>query len=258
MSALAGMILCVIAERIAALDVTLFDHIAPAQSEPDDRRALLAVHDAVAERGPFTYLEIGSYLGGSLQTVIADPRCHHIVSIDPRPEAPPDERGGWRPYPDNTTEAMLENLRNVPGSELGKLETVEASTEDLDPGTLTVPDLCFIDGEHTNAAVLRDARFCRNLMRGRGVIAFHDSWLVARGIQQFLREVGRPRRAYPLRAAVFVVELGDGPYLLEREAVARLLQRPQRAWLATNRLRGDRALWVATRARRRLQHGRPR
>jgi hypothetical protein len=86
----------VIEGRIADGDVTLFDHIALTQSEPDDRKALLAIHDAVARRGPFTYLEIGSYLGGSLQAVVADPRCKHIISIDPRPEAPPDERGGYR------------------------------------------------------------------------------------------------------------------------------------------------------------------
>jgi hypothetical protein len=56
----------VIENRIADGDVTLFDNIALTQSEPDDRKALLAIHDAVARRGPFTYLEIGSYLGGSL------------------------------------------------------------------------------------------------------------------------------------------------------------------------------------------------
>jgi hypothetical protein len=56
----------VIEDRIAGGDITLFDHIALTQREPDDRRALLAIHDAVARRGPFTYLEIGSYLGGSL------------------------------------------------------------------------------------------------------------------------------------------------------------------------------------------------
>jgi hypothetical protein len=247
----------VIEDRIANGDVTLFDNIALTQSEPDDRKSLLAIHDAVARRGPFTYLEIGSYLGGSLQAVVADPRCKHIISIDPRPEAPPDERGGYRPYPYNTTDAMLGNLRAIPGADLAKLETLEASAENIDPCVLDVPDFCFIDGEHTNDAVLRDARFCRDAMRGRGVIAFHDSWLVARGIQRFLREAGTPRRAYPLRAAVFVVELGDGPPLLEEATLTRLLQRPRHAWIASNRYGGDRALWVATRLRRRIQFGRP-
>jgi hypothetical protein len=152
---------------------------------------------------------------------------------------------------------MLGNLRAIPGADLAKLETLEASAENLDPGVLDVPDFCFIDGEHTNEAVLCDARFCRDAMRGRGVIAFHDSWLVARGIQRFLREAGTPRRAYPLRAAVFVVELGDGPPLLEEAALTRLLQRPRHAWIASNRYGGDRALWVATRLRRRIQFGRP-
>ena len=51
------------------------------------------LHAAVAERGPFRYLEIGSHLGGSLQALVADPRCMEIVSIDTRPDSQPDDRG---------------------------------------------------------------------------------------------------------------------------------------------------------------------
>ena len=74
-------------------------------------------------------------------------------------------REGAVPYPDNTTAGMLERLSRVPGADLGKLSTVDGTTEDLDPVALRV-DLCLIDAEHTNAAALRDARFCR----GRFVI----------------------------------------------------------------------------------------
>ena len=242
-------------ERIAALDIGLFDHV-HSQTETDDRRSLLAIHDAVAERGSFSYLEIGSYMGGSLQVAIADPRCTRIVSVDSRPFAPPDVRGGYRPYPDNSTRRMLDNLAQVPGADLSKVETIEASSEDIDPASLERPDLCFIDAEHTNEAVLRDAQFCHDVLRGRGIIAFHDSALLEKGILRFLQAIGRPRRAYPLRFSVFVVELGDVPSLLSRESIRGLLQRPRPAWVAANRLRADDKLWAVNIERRRVQQAR--
>jgi hypothetical protein len=245
----------VLEDRIAQLDVTLFDHVAEAQSEPGDRRALLALHDGVAARGSFSYLEIGSYMGGSLQAAVADPRCTRIVSIDPRPQHPPDVRGGSHEYPDNSTARMLDLLAQVPGADVSKIEPIEASSEDLDPTRIEAPDLCFIDGEHTNEAVVRDAHFCSEALRHDGVIAFHDASLVEEGIRRFLRETGPPRRSYPLGFDVYVVELGNSPSLLQRDTVKRLLQRPRRAWLAANRIGADRLMWAISMRRRRLQYG---
>lgn len=98
------------ADRIAALDTQLFDHI-ESQTSEDDRKSLLAVHSSVAARtDPFSYLEIGSHLGGTLQVVIADPRCTRVVSIDPRPPWQPDDRpelNGWE-YPDKQHQADAE------------------------------------------------------------------------------------------------------------------------------------------------------
>lgn len=244
-----------LADRIAGLDVSLFDHVADAQTKPGDRRALLALHDGVARRGAFTYLEIGSYMGGSLQVAVADPRCEKIVSIDPRPPRPPDIRGGSHEYPDNTTARMLELLSAVPRADLRKIEPIEASSENIDPDRLTRPDLCFVDGEHTDRAVLRDAMFCRQVLRGRGIIAFHDAWLVQRGILSFLRRAGRPRRSYALGFDMFVVELGDVPTLLDHPPVRELLQRPRNAWHLASRLRADQWLWALAIARRRLRYG---
>src|SRR3954447_4502020 len=120
-------------EQVTALDIGLFDHI-PSETHSDDRESLLALQAAVAEgHRTFRYLEIGSHLGGTLQPLIVDHRCTHVVSIDPRPEWQPDDRfaEGWR-YPDNSTQRMLDMLAGVPGADLDKLETIEASTEDLD------------------------------------------------------------------------------------------------------------------------------
>jgi hypothetical protein len=97
----------------------------------------------------------------------------------------PDERPeiGYRwEYADNSTERMLALLGAVPGADLGKVTTIELSTEDIDPGSLPHrPDLCFIDGEHTNRAALRDAGFCLAAVSDRGVIAFHDAWVTSAG-----------------------------------------------------------------------------
>lgn len=206
----------VFADRLAALDTQLFAHIESAMTD-SDRKALLAVHNAVAARNdPFSYLEIGSEFGGSLQAVIADPRCARVVSIDPRPQWTPDDRPEITrlEYPDNSTERMLKLLQDVPGADLSKLETVDESTENIAPGRFARPDFCFIDGEHTYRAALRDARFCRTVMQDAGVIAFHDFHIIERAILDFLRETSRPRRGYLLLHSVFVMELGSMPTLL--------------------------------------------
>ena len=187
----------------------------------DDRRALLAVHDAIARRADtFSYLEIGSHLGGSMQSFIADTRCSQIVSIDPRPREQPDDRGQLFVYENNSTARMLALLASVPGADLTKLEAIERGTGDLEPNMLRRPDLCLIDGEHTYAAALRDARFCRAAVRGEGVVLFHDQWVVESAIVDFVRETPGRLTAYPMRGALFAVEIGARPSLLAQPGVA--------------------------------------
>jgi Methyltransferase domain len=222
--------------RVDRVDMSLFDQIEGACASYQDRRALLAVHAALAARGEFGYLEVGSYHGASLQSFIVDPRCRSIVSIDRRDAVSPDERpGDGARYPDNTTAGMVQYLSQVPGADLAKLNTIDGTTVDLDPAGLDV-DLCLIDGEHTNAAALRDARSCRRAVRDRGVIVFHDRLIVDRGIQRFLGELSR-YRAYPLAHDLFVVEIGV-PSLLDDPRVRA--QVPRRLWLIVDRLRAIR------------------
>jgi hypothetical protein len=224
-------------DRISGLDVTLFDH-APAQSTVDDRRSLLALQNAVAEAtfGEFAYLEIGSYLGGTLQPYVVDERCRSIVSIDPRPDVVPDDRPelASSSYEENSTAHMLDLLRRIPSADVAKIRTVEASTSDLAPDEFPRPDLCLVDGEHTRTAALRDARFCRAVLEGTGVIAFHDFHIVEPAIEQFVREVGHPVRGYLLKTTVFVVELGAGPSPFDDERVGAQLHRGKAFWRAVN------------------------
>ncbi len=243
-----------IAQRVAAHDVGLFVHVASQTSEAD-RRSLLAVHHALAERtGSFAHLEIGSHLGGTLQAFVADPRCRRIVSIDPRPPAQPDDRGQVFAYEGNSTARMLARLGQVPGADLEKLETIELSTEDIAPGGLPRPDLCVIDGEHTYGAALRDARFCRAATHGAGVILFHDREVVEPAILDFVRETPGPVTAYPLRGSFFVVELGAGRHLLADPGVAASLGPPDpRVWQVAGHLGISRRLVGAAGRWRRLR-----
>jgi hypothetical protein len=235
-------------DRVDRLDPTLVEEIPSGGTSQMDRLSLLAVQAALAARGPFRYLEIGSYLGASLQSFVADPRCTAIVSIDRRDAVSDDERAERPEYPGNTTAAMLRLLAAVRGADLGKLATYDVGTDELSPNGLDA-DLCFIDAEHTNEAALRDARFCRAAIRDRGVIVFHDRTLVDGAIRRFLGELPRAR-AYPLAHELFVIELGIGSLLSDPRVAARL---PRRMWRSAIRLRAVPAALALAAAIRRLE-----
>jgi Methyltransferase domain len=221
-------------DRVERQDVSLFDQI-PALLAVDDRRSLLALHDACAKvHGTFSYLEIGSHLGGSLQALVRDPACNAIASIDARPDWQPDQGGVDIAYPGNSSARMLDLLDHLPEASVGKIRTFDASTTQLSPVDLGLtPNLCFIDGEHTDEAALRDARFCRAAVRGCGCIAFHDAAIVYRGIAQFLQELDAEAVAYSaylLPATVFVIEFPQAE-LRDVESVTSLILENYRGYL---------------------------
>jgi hypothetical protein len=209
--------------RIDAFDVELFDPV-EAQLPNADRRALLALHAAVAaSRGSFAYLEIGSYRGGSLQAVMQDPRCSCVMSIDPRTTVTPDTRGTYT-YEDNTTARMRQLLSSLPAVDMDKLTTFDLTTDGIKQRDLPCrPAYCFVDGQHTHDAVIRDGRFCIEALNGQGVIAFHDSNIVEAGIRRFVKENwGAISHAMALPGSIFAVELGrEG--ILREDAIERLL-----------------------------------
>jgi hypothetical protein len=140
-------------------------------------------------------------------------------------------------YDDNSTQRMLALLARVPHGNLRKLQTIEASTENIAAGGLARADLSFIDGEHTRRAALRDARFCRAVMQGAGVVVFHDRHVIEPAVQDFLAETPGMLVAYPLRTSLLVVELGRGFALRgERSIRAQLAGPPAAVWVAAGRL----------------------
>lgn len=219
--------------RINRLDVSLFNHV-PSQTTENERKALLALQQALGKLQSFAYLEIGSYLGGSLQPYLLDTRCTNVISIDPRPDDTADARGFKSGYGGVSLDDMLHSLQRIPGADLKKLHTIEASTADLSTRDLPHrPDICFVDGEHTDVAVLTDARFCLSALGDKGLIVFHDANLVYGGIERFMRELatsGRSFRAFNFLDSVFFVELGD-MRVSDVEPVSSLLRESYRGYL---------------------------
>lgn len=198
---------------INRLDERLFAGI-NSQSTPNDKKTLLACQSAVRNLTTgYNYLEIGSYLGGSIQPHLLDDRCRRIFSIDKRPLRQPDERGVDYTYLNNSTERMLKLLSEV--APVDKITTIDGDTRDISPAAVGEKmQLCFIDGEHTTEAVFADFLFCLKVVDENAAILFHDAPITYNGLAKcvgYLQETGRAFRAYSLPDAVFAVELGDFP-----------------------------------------------
>jgi methyltransferase family protein len=217
-------------EHISDLDPRLFEHVTSLASD-HDKRSWLACELATAALCPegYSYLEIGSYLGGSLQTHVADPACKRIVSIDKR--VPSD-------FGNNSIDDMLGALRGVEGADLEKLECIEADSFEISADSLPItPDLCLIDGLHTDEAVVNDFRLCRGAMGENGAVLFHDSQVIYGGIAEIVEglQASRARfRAYNLPEIVFAIELGDFP-MHRHPRVAELLADNHLGYLAVAR-----------------------
>ena len=188
-----------IAQQVDALDISLFAAI-PSQTTAPDRRMLLAVQRATARKhGSYVYLEIGSHLGGSLQPHVLDSRCAKIYSIDPRPAMQPDDRspGYVHRYEGNSTPRMLDLLRELERGDTAKIECFDKDAEAICPGEIgRRPHIAFIDGEHTKEAVLRDYRFCAQVLAGDGAILFHDFNFIYPAIMEIRADLEAQRRPH--------------------------------------------------------------
>jgi hypothetical protein len=211
-------------ERIESLDESLFDPV-PSQTYPEDRKSLLLIQRCLRRRGNYTYLEIGSHLGGTLQSHLVDSRCQRIYSIDKRPIEQADEYSGACYYPENSTRRMLDGLQTAyPDSSIQKIETFDADARDIDPGSFSLkPDFCFIDGEHMDNAVVSDFNFCFSVCRPDGIIAFHDANVIVGGLLRIKRQLHEnriPFSGFLLPLHVYVILLNDSKDRPEIEAAA--------------------------------------
>ncbi|HEY8559898.1 MAG TPA: class I SAM-dependent methyltransferase [Pyrinomonadaceae bacterium] len=214
-------------QSIRNLDLKLFEKIG-SQSSDRDKRSLLACQLAVRElTGGYRYLEIGSYLGGSIQPHLLDEKCRKIYSIDKRPLVQPDARGVDYTYLNNSTARMLENLERVAPEAVGKITALDGDTRGVAPSAIEEKiTLCYIDGEHTDEAVLSDFKFCLGVLDENGAILFDDANIIYNGIAdciEYLKHSRADFRAYNLPDKVFAVEVGDFPLHRNEAILERLL-----------------------------------
>lgn len=151
------------------------------QTKQEDREFLLATIDQMRQNYPsYSYLEVGSFLGGSLAPFLLDNHCSAITSIDDRGKTQNDERGLKFDYGDFSTQNMLLRLKKakLPTS---KLTTFDGNTAEFNSWQRF--DLVHIDAIHTDEAVFADYLACRRFMKPSGVVLFHDYDLVFKGVE---------------------------------------------------------------------------
>lgn len=225
--------------RIDALDLSLFAAI-DSQSDDGDKRSWLALQRGARRLAPtYCYLEIGSFLGGSIQPHLLDPLCRRIYSIDSRPGEQPDDRGERFRYEDNSTARMLANLTALEPIQAAKVICFDADARDLEVAQFPDrPDLCFIDGEHTNSAVLTDFEFCTRVCTPSAVIYFHDDWVTYTALDEIMRRLAQQRRdftALKLQGSTFAIALGESP--VANDALVRGIARNGRRFVLRRRAR---------------------
>lgn len=166
------------------------------QTSSSDKAFLLASLSLMAEfKSNYSYVEIGSYLGGSLTPFLMDPCCTLALSIDERERQQPDERGAKFDYSGITHQTMIDNLRRH-GINTDKLQTFDGSVDDFRPSGQAF-DLAFIDGEHTDFACFRDFLWLMPMMKSDALVMFHDSTLVYKALR--LIQLYLKKKAVPFR-----------------------------------------------------------
>jgi len=179
--------------ELSSVDISCFKICS--QTSPDDKIALELIRHFCAEQVPgYNYLELGSYLGGSLLPHLISPSCSKILSVDRRVSSQPDERraSGYS-YLGITTKDLINTLSQHTSDStcLKKLSTHDGVVQDLDPPSINqiYPggfQLSFIDAEHTNEAVFSDFIHVQRLASPHSIIMLHDSWMLGSGIQNIV------------------------------------------------------------------------
>jgi len=134
-------------------------------------------------------LEIGTFWGGALLTMMQDKHKSKFVSIDMFEGFYPELIGENTPFKDghidkqygiNTKEKIINNI-NQNNIHNYKFELVKGSShnkEVIDYIHLKYPiiDLLFIDGDHTKKGVLQDWDNYSSLISSKGIVVFDDYW----------------------------------------------------------------------------------
>lgn len=231
--------------RIETRDIGIFEKI-PSQSTDEDKSSFLFIQNTIREINEcYTYLEIGSYMGGTIQPYLTDPKCCKIYSIDKRPQFQPDARGRIFEYPENLTKRMLNELQSsYPDADTGKIATFDADASMVNKKDVDIPpQICLIDGEHNNKAVFSDFRFCFSVCAANGIIILHDANLVLKGIfaiEKFLKKGGVKYKGYVLKSCLFVFLLNGYADKLNESFITQAIDKNQYFSIAKKAIKSER------------------
>jgi hypothetical protein len=110
---------------------------------------------------------------------------------------------------------MLNNLEQIYPPGLGKIVCLDNDASNIDPAIIaSPPQICFIDGEHTDEASFRDFLFCLKILDQNGLLVFHDAYVIYNGLARiihYLKEKEVRFHAYHLPDVVFVIEINGFP-----------------------------------------------
>ena len=154
------------------------------QTSNEDKLFILDIMQCLkVNSSSYNYIEVGSFMGGTLAPFLIENHCHAIFSVDDRERAQPDERGVNYDYAGITSEKMINNLHHY-GLNTEKLILHDGSIETLQINSNeNMFDLAFIDGEHTDEAAFRDFLYIMDFMKKNCIIMFHDSTLVFKALK---------------------------------------------------------------------------
>jgi Methyltransferase domain len=161
------------------------------QTSDCDKLFLLAGIDFVRARlAHYRYIEIGSFLGGSLPPFLMDSACLSVLSVDERGRLLSDERGAKYDYSMISQQHMVSNLSKA-NLDIRKL-TMHDGPIDTFPRGGGKFDLAFVDVEHTDRACIRDFVWLYPMMNVDSIIIFHDSTILYRALA-IIKEIMRER-----------------------------------------------------------------
>ena len=161
----------------------------PTQTSQEDKIVILKINNLISSKiKNFIYIEIGSYLGGSLTPFLINNNCKKVISIDHRNQILDDERNENWSYEKITEIMMLKKLKSL-NLNVSKLKMFNGDISHYK--NKNKYDLAFIDGIHTDKNTFSDFLYVLDGFKKNSIIIFHDSVLIYKAlilINEFLKK----------------------------------------------------------------------
>ena len=152
----------------------------PSQTSLKDKFVILKINKLMNSKTKnFIYLEIGSYLGGSLTPFLNNENCKLVISIDKRNQILDDERNEKWSYKKISEKLMIKKLKEKK-LDITKLKSFDGDISDYKPKTNY--DLVFIDGIHTDKNSFSDFLYALGKINKNSIILFHDSVVIFKAL----------------------------------------------------------------------------